>query len=271
MFFLITLYLAMSPPIASYFCEFLPHKCSADKYSKPDGAVEAWITASNGAKLHSWYFPGVSKYAVIIHHGQGGNIGLPAYLETAKVFVDAGASVLLYDYEGYGASEGSPSNRALHRDAEAAYNYLVSKYKVRPSRTIHCGISLGTGAASHVASTKLCGGVILLTPYMSLTRVAKTYLPYLKMYPDWTFPQPDLGSKCLVGQSIPALIVHGSQDPFIPFAESVELKKLRKAPTTLIKVPGPYHIGTLSGDQSVELVRDFFNGISAHESKGSEK
>lgn len=262
LFALLTLYMALSPPVASYFCEFLPDKCAAEEYSKPEGAAETWLKASSGARLHAWYFPGRGQYAVIMHHGQSGNIGLPAYLETAKVLTDAGASVLLYDYEGYGASEGSPSNKALHRDAEAAYNYLVLKQKVEPGNIIHCGISLGTGAASHIASTRLCAGVILLTPYMSLSRVGKTYLPFLKLYPDWTFPKPELGSRCLVEKKVPVLIVHGEKDPFIPLSESLELKKLRKGPTTLIKVSGPYHIGTLSGESSVKLCRDFFNGVA---------
>lgn len=265
-FFLVVLYLGLSPPIASMFCEFLPDKAKASSYPQIENAEQVWFKASNGSRIHGFYFPsGDTEYGAIIHHGQSKNIGFIGYLETAQVLNKSGASVLLYDYEGFGASEGKPSNSALHRDAEAAYSFMINEKSIKPEKIIHCGVSLGTGAASYVASLKPCGGVILFSPYLSLTEVSKKYLPYLNLYPTWAFPKPELGSSCLIDKDVPVLIIHGEKDPIMPISGSEKLKKLRKAPTMLIRVPGPFHMGSFKGESSVDLCKDFYKlleGIS---------
>jgi fermentation-respiration switch protein FrsA (DUF1100 family) len=81
------------------------------------------FTASRGEKLKGWFFdlPNSDKI-VLVSEGNGGNM---VYLtQVAELLLQCNASVLLYDYEGYGGSDGSPSLRRICDDGLAAYDYM---------------------------------------------------------------------------------------------------------------------------------------------------
>ena len=82
-----------------------------------------------GAMLHGIYFekPG-AKYVAILHHGHDGNIS--EHMGLVKTILLNGQSVLTYDYEGYGISNGSPSLAGIVDDGRAAVDFLVQSKKV---------------------------------------------------------------------------------------------------------------------------------------------
>ncbi len=247
-FFVCTLYLAMSPTVFYNLLEFYPLKCAVENYPQCEPGVkreDVWFKTDTGTKLHGWYFPCENaRRTVIIHHGQGGNI--TTYTTTALTLLKAGCSVLLYDYSGYGASEGTPSNEALRRDAEAAYDYIVGERGVAPANVVHCGVSLGSGPAAELACRKPCAGIVLLSPYLSLRSIAQRMIPFLRLYPAALYPQPDFGASVLFGKKLPILLIHAEGDPILPIESSEEIYKRSQGPKTFIRVPGRIHIGGLS-------------------------
>ncbi|MDX1990420.1 MAG: alpha/beta hydrolase [Candidatus Obscuribacter sp.] len=272
-FALVCLYVGLSPYVLFQRFEFFPVKVTA--YKVPVAICdltreEVSFEAGNGCKLRGWYLPRAkAKYTVILHHGQGANIAFDGYAETAAVLVKAGASVLLYDFEGFGRSDGSPSNQALSRDALAAYKFLCSR-GVKGESIVHFGLSLGTGAASQVASSKPCAGLILVSPYMSLSRVAAHHLPYLKFYPDWLYPQPNLGGQCLNSFKQPVMIFHAAGDRLLPVGQADELAhKLLKQGCRVeyFRIEQDGHLGALSGAHSdtaggvVDICRRFLKHL----------
>ena len=246
-FFLVALYIGLNPLGFYSRFEFLPEGYDPNKYAVADKIPheDIYIPLSNGKKIHAWYFPvSGAKHTVIVHHGQGNNIAF--FFPVAQLFHNCGVSVLSYDYEGYGRSDGPTAHIALRRDSEAAHNYVRDVKKVPESQIVHCGISMGTGAACDVASRQKCAGVFLCSPYWSTTAIANSFVPISRLYPRCAFPQPDFSAASLVKKKIPIMIVHGDNDPIIPLSHAQKIYDLAVGPKELFIVKNGFHVGSLA-------------------------
>jgi len=102
---------------------FHPSRMSAaEMKSTPDGAESVWFNSADGTKLNGFYFASQSKpevATIIFFHGNGGNITDVSWL--GERFAKHGFNVLLFDYRGYGASDGiSGDESGLYADGDAA-------------------------------------------------------------------------------------------------------------------------------------------------------
>jgi pimeloyl-ACP methyl ester carboxylesterase len=98
-------------------------------------------------KLYGWFIPCDSPRGVILFcHGNAGNIS--HRLDSIQIFHRLGLAVFIFDYRGYGKSEGKPSESGTYRDVEAAWNYLVEKRQLNPNMIIIFGRSLGGAVAA---------------------------------------------------------------------------------------------------------------------------
>ncbi|KKL46970.1 hypothetical protein LCGC14_2340260, partial [marine sediment metagenome] len=89
------------------------------------------LRAGDGTKLSAWYVPARKPKGVILFcHGNGGNIS--HRMESIAIFCKLGYSVLIFDYRGYGKSEGKPTEAGTYDDARAAWDYLVGERKLPP-------------------------------------------------------------------------------------------------------------------------------------------
>lgn len=246
-FFCFALYIALSPVFFYMAFEFFPEKYSRAKYEVADKLEhdDVFINVSNGAKIHGWYFdvPN-SKHTIIIHHGQGFNVAM--FFPAAELFHNCGASVLLYDYEGFGLSEGRTSHESLRRDSHAAYEFIRDVKNVPPNKIVHCGISLGTGAAADIAVREPCAGVFLCSPYWRLSELASNFVFPLRMYPRALFPRPDFGCAELVRKNIPIVVIHGDNDPIMPLAQAQRIYDEAIGPKKLFVVKNGFHVGGLA-------------------------
>jgi uncharacterized protein len=250
-------YVYLSPAVSMrlyHYILFLPWKYPSGYYD--DRAIddlqpkEVWFTSRNGKLLHGWYYALDPKApCVIIHHGQGAN--LTVLRPWAKIFKDCGTNVLLYDYQGFGKSEGEPSIEALRNDGVAAFDYVRVQENINPSKIINCGESLGTGVAAHVTDKRNCGGLILISPYASLCECAQQRFPPLHIYPRLLFPNPELECRSVLKRiHPPVLIVHGTADPIINVSNSDELYQNALEPKKYIRIEGGGHC-TLNFDHKV--------------------
>jgi uncharacterized protein len=248
-FFLVTLYLGCSPLLLCSLLEFQPIKANGYGPGRPTvNRQDIFFNSKNGKKLQAWYFKNANaKKTALVHHGQAGNVS--SFLDTAYALVSSGASVFLYDYEGYGLSEGHPSNANLCDDADAAYEYLVAQKLAAPDDIIEVGLSMGSGLACRMAESRPCAGLILVGAYTSLEQVAKHHLAFLRLYPSFIFPRPDLGIGNLFKEKkTPLLLIHSIQDPLLPIAMADEIYAAAQGPKTYIRLnlsPG-VHLGGLS-------------------------
>jgi hypothetical protein len=160
-----------------------------------------------------------------------------------------GASVLIYDYSGYGQSTGKPSMAGISKDGAAALSYLTEVRKVPAKRIILCGESLGTLVAGRLAGVAQCGGLIMVCPLLSLRRVGGDATSIIKYTPSSSF-----SSACkelenitpLQANAIPKLFVAGTADPLTRIEQADELVAAAAEPKTYLRIDGARH-----GDQAM--------------------
>jgi predicted alpha/beta-hydrolase family hydrolase len=117
---------------------------------------------------------------VLIFHGNAGHAlhreGLVRILEDTPI--GAGLEYFILEYPGYGSRDGKPSEAAFLEAALGAVSLLNTGAGLP---LVLVGESLGTGLASLVAARKpeSIRGMILLTPFDSLTGVARHHYPWL--------------------------------------------------------------------------------------------
>ena len=116
------------------------------------GVEAVQIPAADGVTLRAWFLPSRSQPpspAAIVFNGNAGNRAYRSSLAAALGGLDL--SVLLFDYRGFGDSDGSPTERGLYEDARAVRRYLAGRSDVRADRLVYFGESLGTAVAVRLA------------------------------------------------------------------------------------------------------------------------
>lgn len=104
-----------------------------------------WIPSRDGNLVSAWFVPSTVEPAlatILIHTGMEGSI--QRYLEILPPGVEGGFHMLVYDWQGFGASEGRPSFVNFRPDTQAAVAYLLSRPESEAARIIHLGVSLGS-------------------------------------------------------------------------------------------------------------------------------
>ncbi len=148
-----------------------------------------------------------ARYTVLYSHGNA--IDISGLYRLQQKFFNHGYSVITYDYSGYGLSEGEPSEQQVYNDVLAVYNYLIEQQKLSPGQIIAYGHSLGAAVATDLAFNRPVAGLILESPFTTAFRV-KT------VYPLVPFDKFSTLSK-INRINTPVFILHGHDDPVIPF------------------------------------------------------
>src|SRR5262245_1674034 len=181
---------------------FLPHPSS---YRDTPDILK--IRSANGNAISALYLPHASaQYTLLVSHGNAEDLGDDR--EWLWDLRRAGFSVLAYDYQGYGTSQGKPTEKTAYDDELAAYEYLTGDLKTSPDHIIIYGRSLGSAPAGHLAARRPAAALILPSPFVSAFRVL-TRVPLL---PFDKFPN----YKDIARVRCPILIIHGANDSVIP-------------------------------------------------------
>ncbi len=182
---------------------------------------DVYFQAEDGPTLHGWYFPHPEPRAHILYcHGNGTNVGHLGP-EMHAISRELGVSMFVFDYRGYGKSEGRPYEAGLYRDARAAQAWLAQRENLRPDQIVLMGRSLGAAVAVDAAVTQGARGLILERTFASMPEVAATIYWWLPVR--WLMRNRfDSHTKIQAYQG-PLLQSHGTADTIIPFAHGKKL------------------------------------------------
>lgn len=214
------------------------------------------LTTSDGVDLHAWFLPGDAKRAVMISHGNGGTI--ENVIHIAKAFREMGASVLLYDYRGYGASTGTPSEEGTYRDAEAAFDWLLAKGFAADQITVY-GHSLGGAVSIGLTTRRPVSSLIVENTFTSLADIGAKAYPFLpvrrlsRIHYDSIARAPNITARTLV--------VHSFGDELIPIDMGRRLHDALGGDKQFLETSGGHNDGGFLLDRSsMETVVDFLAG-----------
>lgn len=212
-----------------------------------EGFTEVAVPTPDGERLVGWWRPPPpGQGAVLYFHGNAG--GLRYRAERLDAIAEAGMGALVLAYRGYSGSSGRPSERALLADARTAYAWLAERTPAE--KTALFGESLGTGVAVALAAERPVGGLVLDSPYASMTRLGERLLPGLPVR--WLTTNRFNSEARIADVEEPMLFVHCDGDATIPIGEGRRLYARAKAPRVFDAVPGCGHIGAWYDDPTAK-------------------
>ncbi len=214
---------------------------------------EQWITTPDGVRLDAWLFRARTANAplLVYYHGNGGNIGERGPM--ASNLAARGVSLLLFDWRGYGKSEGAPEENALFIDALAAYDYAQ---RLSSDLSLY-GESLGGPYAAYVARTRGARCVIIENSFPSLRELGNAI--YAPVPVGWTAPRALTTVRWLNEAGVPVLVMHGKPDQVIPFRLGLSLyEQLRVKKEMLVsETSGHCEIANTEGARYYDTVTRF--------------
>lgn len=239
---------------------FHPVRFSLDQQLLPAGAENVWFNSADGTRLHGWFFRTDRQPAlatIVYFHGNGGNISNVSWV--GQWYAKRGFNVLLFDYRGYGASEGRVGAEAgLYADGDAAVDFVIREKGAQPSSLVLHGQSLGTTIVADVASRREVGAVILESGFSSASSVAGTALPWLPRWLHVLAKNRFDSARKLATVRAPVLIAHGDPDPVIPTTEAQLLFAAASEPKQLlILCEGGHNLFGALGDPYLTQVERF--------------
>jgi fermentation-respiration switch protein FrsA (DUF1100 family) len=208
----------------------------------PDPRIaDVWIDAPDGVRLHGWLAEPVRdppRAVVLYTHGNGGNVTTRRHV--IDLFRDRmGATVLVFDYRGYGRSGGRPTEGGVLEDARAARRWLAGRAGVREGDVVLAGHSLGGGVAVDLAARDGARGLVLEGTFTNLPDVAASHVPLL---PVRAVMSARLDSVAKIrAYHGPLLQVHGDADRIVPYDLGRQLFRAANEPKQFVTIPGGGH------------------------------
>jgi len=240
---------------AWFFSDGLIFQPPPSSYRDTDGIIK--LRTHDGLRVSARYLPNPSaSFTILYSHGNSEDLG--DIEPTLATLHDLGFAVLAYDYEGFGTSQGVPSEHHAYRDIDAAYDYLTTVLAVPPDRIIAYGFSVGGGPAIDLASRKPLGGLIVESAFVSAFQVVVPIplLPFDKF----------LNVDKIAAVTCPVLILHGTADSMIPARHAEKLFRAAREPKRLVLVDGADHFGIKWDERNryARAMEEFPSLIRAH-------
>jgi pimeloyl-ACP methyl ester carboxylesterase len=230
-------------------------------------AVEdVWFTTSDGVKINAWFAPARTsspraKMAVLVCHGNAGNVSHRGPL--VQALLSTGANVLVFDYRGYGRSEGRPGEAGTYRDARAAFDWLTNR-GFAATNIIAYGESLGGGIASELAEHQPLGGLVLQSAFTSVPDIGAELFPWLPVRLLATIHYPTKDRLPMI--TAPVLVMHSRTDDIIGFHHGQTNFAVAHSPKLFWELNGD-HNGAL--DDPKPFIEGMEKFLSLIETRGS--
>ena len=222
---------------------------------------EVMVTTSDGQVLYPWWIPKANAtQTLLFFHGNAGNIS--HRLEKISFFHEMGVNIFIVDYRGFGKSTGSPTEKGVFMDAQAAYDYLTQQKNISAQSIVVYGASLGGAISIDLVSKNEVAGLITDSTFTSAVDMAKLMFPWA--------PSALLSVKFdSIGKiqniHVPKLMFHSTDDATIPYALGQKLYDVAPEPKTFVTTVGGHndeHI--VSRELLEENVLTFLNTLKSH-------
>lgn len=207
---------------------------------------DVWFAGPGGARLHGWLLPGAGegpRPGVLHVHGNAGNV--ESHVDFTSYLAAAGFTVLVFDYRGYGRSEGRAAWRreALVADAHAALDALRARPEVDPDRVAVYGHSLGGAVGlTMLAERPEPRCAVIESGFASWRDVAGDALGWIGGPLAWLLvsdrARPEDAARA-IGR--PLLVVHGDADEIVPVEHGRRLAAAAGDGARLLELEGGGH------------------------------
>jgi hypothetical protein len=220
--------------------------------------------SADGLRLNGWYVPAPleamtktasvrvgdsfltgpaenSQFTILFCHGNGGN--MMHCLDSIDIFHELGLNCFIFDYRGYGNSEGKPGEEGTYLDAEAAYKWLTEEKKISPDSIIAFGRSLGGSIAAHLATKSRVGALVIESTFTSYVDIGRKFYPYMPV--QW-FARFSYNTAQYIKEVLcPVILIYSRDDEVVPFEFGLELYEAANEPKKFVEIFGGHNDGFL--------------------------
>ncbi|WP_414164524.1 alpha/beta hydrolase [Superficieibacter sp. BNK-5] len=262
------------------FCAFLLPRVALNFFYYPDNHYYGYrpdiferveFTAKDGTHLTGWFIPStkappLEANATVIHaHGNAGN--MTAHWPLVSWLPERNFNVFMFDYRGFGDSEGKPTPEGLCDDTESAIDYVRQREDIDPERLVLLGQSLGGNnviAAVGRGDRQGIKAIAIDSTFLSYSASANDAVPGIGFLLD-----DDYSAQRYIASlsPIPLLLLHGTDDHVIATYHTEKLFELAAEPKQKIIIPGGKHIDAFAsrhGDTYRNKLVEFYLSALAH-------
>jgi len=220
---------------------------------------DVFFTTPDGVRLNGWFvpYPG-AKVTLHWSHGNAGNIS--HRVENIKLLHEkVKINVFIFDYRGYGRSEGRVSEEGTYIDSQAALKYLHSRKDVDPKRVVFFGRSLGAAVAAELAAREKCMALILETPFASIREMARVAFPLIPIGGLLRIRYDTVDKVKKI--KVPLLVLHGDRDDIVPYEQGKKVFEAAPEPKEFYTIRSARHNDTyaVGGEPYFAIIKDFID------------
>ena len=189
-------------------------------------------------RLHGWFVPARNaRYTMLYFHGNAGNI--THRVELIRALVERGLSVFIFDYAGYGKSEGRPGESETYSNARAAWDYLTGERGIDEKNIILFGRSLGSAIAIELATAVSPRALVLESSFTSMPELGARAYPFL---PVRLLSRIRYNSLARIRElRMPKVFVHSLEDDLVPYGMGKRLYNHAPRPKVWVRVNGDHN------------------------------
>jgi hypothetical protein len=204
--------------------------------------TEVWFPAEDGTKLCGWYIPAATEDGLVALYFHGNNSNISRELSNIAFLNRLGLSVFVFDYRGYGRSQGHlTSENDFYSDARGAVAYL-RRCGWWPCRMVYYGRSLGAAIALEMGLECPPEGVVIEGAFTSMSDIALYTSPVPYALFGWWLLDAHFENMEKIGRlHCPILVIHGEKDETVPTEMGLRLFERARDPKTLWVVQGGGH------------------------------
>jgi fermentation-respiration switch protein FrsA (DUF1100 family) len=246
---------------------------------------DVYFETPDRVRLHGWLLPAKTAKAegtVLFLHGNAENVS--THIGSVYWLPDYGFNVFMFDYRGYGRSQGKPTLAGLHTDFGAALETLLQMDGIDPERIVVFGQSMGGATTiTALAKSRYRSRVRALivegapTTYRSVARekLSEWWATWLLQWP-LSLTINDLHRYRPVDQiasisPTPIVIVHSRTDEVIPFHHGQELYAAAHEPKELWAVEEARHIAVFTTAEQRQRLADYLRKALAAPQEQAQK
>lgn len=188
----------------------------------------------DGVALRGWCVRGERPDAIVYFGGNAESL-LPVRERLDTLFPQH--AIYLVAYRGYGASDGTPSERAIAADARLLLDTVRARHRCGTVSVV--GRSLGAGVAARLASERTVDRLALITPFDRLATVAQSHMPWIPAR--WLLRERYDAARAVARLRIPVLVAIAGRDAVVPNASTHALIEALPRPPDVVRIPDATH------------------------------
>ena len=210
---------------------------------------EVQFQSKDGTKLSGWFIPAQGKALGTVIHFHGNAQNMSAHYSFVSWLPANGFNLFVFDYRGYGKSEGHVSRKGVYEDSVAAVETIKSRTDIDQNKIILFGQSIGGANALAVAGNNRFDGVVGVatdSAFSSYKGVAMDHTTLLKPLAALLIGNKLSPKKTVQNIApVPLLLIHGTADQVVPYKHAQKLFEKAGEPKELWTVPNGQHTEAL--------------------------